>query len=234
MKKYLIILLTPLFTFASSYMAKIEPYEKFTIYAQTSGQIVKLDKTDETNLVNKTIIKLDDTLEQSQLKIYKNQLALYKEKLNILEKNYKKYIKIRGKSQSDKDSKLTELIDLRISIESIQSNIKTTEDSIKKKTIKLKNLYLKNFNVNQGDYVQTGAKLATAYDISKAKLVVYVSSEDRQNIKNKKILLDGKNLQAKIEKIDKTVDETYLSAYKVTLILEDQEFGKPVKVEFVK
>jgi len=123
MKKYILVLLTPLMVFAQSYMAKLEPYEKYTIYSQASGQVVYLDKKDETKIVNKTIIKLDDSLEQKQLSIYQKQLNLYLKKLEILEKSYQKYIKIKGKSQSDKDDKLYELIELKISIETINSNI---------------------------------------------------------------------------------------------------------------
>jgi len=63
---------------------------------------------------------------------------------------------------------------------------------------------------------------------------VYVSSDDYKDIKNKNIQIDGKNDIATIEKIDKTIDDTYLSAYKVTLVLDDKNFGKAVKVEFVK
>lgn len=237
MKRYLLILLTPLLVFAQTYMAKLEPYDSFTIYSQTSGQIIKLDKNKETKFVKNMFIKLDDSLEKKQLKIYKKQLALYEQKLNILNINYKKYIKIKGKSQSDKDDKLTDLLDLKISIQTLKSNINTMEDTILKKNIKIENLYIKKFNVNQGDYVSTGASLASAYDISKAKLVVYVSSEDIKDIKNKKILLDGKKSKAIIEKQDLTVDETYVSAYKVTILLNEEnnkQFGKTLKIEFVK
>jgi len=234
MKKYLLILITPLMVFAQTYMAKVEPYDSFTIYSQTSGQIIKLDKNDETKIVNKTIIKLDSTLEEKQLAIYNKQLELYLKKLTILENSYEKYIKITGKSQADKDDKLYVLIELQISIESLKSNIKTLEDTLKKKEISLKNLYLKEFKVNQGDYVSTGTALATAYDISKSKLLVYVSFDDYENIANKKVLINGKENIALIEKIDKTLDETFVSAHKVTLTLKDDNFGKILEVEFIK
>jgi multidrug resistance efflux pump len=234
MKKYLLILLTPLIVFAQTYMAKVEPYEEFIIYSQSSGKIVKLDKNDETKVVTKTLVQIDDSLEKRQLAIFEQQLKLYDKKLNILENSYNKYIKIRGKSQSDKDDKLYEVIDLKISIESLKASIAQTKDSINKKTVNIKNLYIKEFNVNNGDYVSIGKEVATAYDISKSKLVVYVSADDYKNIINKKILIDEKDGIATIEKINKTIDDIYVSAYKVTLILEDKNFGKVMKVEFIK
>jgi multidrug resistance efflux pump len=234
MLKYLLILITPLMVFAQTYMAKIEPYDLFTIYSQTSGQIVKLDKSDETKVVNKTLIKLDTDLEEKELAIYNKQLDLYLKKFDILENSYKKYVKIKGKSQSDKDDKLYELIELKITIESLKLNIKTLEDTLKKKSILAKNLYIKEFKVNLGDYVSTGTALATAYDINQSKLLVYVSSDDYEDITNKKVLINGKENIATIEKIDKTLDETFVSAHKITLTLKDDNFGEIVKVEFVK
>jgi len=234
MKKYLLILITPFMLFAQTYMAKVEPYDTFTIYAQAAGQIVKLDKSDETKVVNKTLIKLDTSLEQKQLEIYNKQLSLYNKKLKILENSYKKYITIRGKSQAEKDDKLYVIIELQISIESLKLDIKTLQDTLKKKAILAKDLYIKEFNVNVGDYVSIGTELASAYDISKSKLLVYVSEDDYKDIKNKKVLINGKENMATIEKIDKTLDETFVSAHKVTLILKDDDFGKVLKVEFVK
>jgi len=215
-------------------MAKVQPYETFTIYSQSAGQVVSLDKNDETKIVNKNVIILDTSLEKKELLIYKKQLELYNKKFEILEKNYKKYITIRGKSQSEKDDKLYVLIELQISIESLKLNIKTVEDILKRKTIEVENLYLKEFAVNKGDYVSVGTKLATAYDITKSKLVIYVSKDDYENINNKNILINGESGIATLEKIDKTLDDTFVSAHKATLVLNDNDFGKILKVEFVK
>jgi len=232
MKKYLLLTLTPLMLFAQSYMAKIEPYKEYTLYAQSAGEIVQLDTNDETKTVTKTIVKLDDELEQKQLSIYKKQLKLYLQKLHILEKSYEKYIKITGKSQSDKDDKLYEIIELKISIETLQANIYEIKNTLKKKIVTVKDLYIKEFLVNKGDYVSTGATLAKAYEINKSKIVVYVSMSDIENIHNKKVLINGKENQASIEKIDLTVDDVYVSAYKVTLISKNKSFGTVVNVEF--
>ena len=234
MKKYLLLIITPLILSAQTYMSQIEPYENYTIYSQAAGEIVKLDTNDETKVVSKMLIKLDDDLEQSQLGIYTKQLSLYRKKLEILEDSYSKYIKIRGKSQSDKDDKLYDVIELKISIESLLLSIKDVQNTINKKTISVKNLYIKEFKVNQGDYVSIGSELASAYDVSESKLVVYVSADDYAGIKNKKILIDDKSDLAKIEKIDRVVDATYVSAYKVTLLIDSNEYGKVLKVEFVK
>ena len=218
---------------AQSYMGKVEPYEQFTIFSQTSGKVVKLDKNDETKLVSKTLIKLDSSLENERLKIYKKQLGLYNEKLKILEENYNKYKKITGKSKVEIDEKYYEIIDLKLNINNLALNIADLEDTISKKSIDVKKLYIKEFKVDLGDYVSTGSELATAYDISKSKVLVYVSRDDYDNIKQKTVLVNGKKGLGIVEKIDIVPDETYVSAYKVTVILKEQSFGEVVTVEFV-
>lgn len=232
MKKIIFALLAPLVLFGQSYMAKIQPYEEYTLYAQTSGTIRYADKNDETKVVNKLLIKIDDSLELENLKLYKEQLTFYKQKLELFESNYQKFLKISGKSQYDKDEKLYDVLDLKVTISNLELSISNTQDTLKKKSLHVKNKYIKEINVNTGDYVAIGAELATAYDISKSKLLVYVSKEDMENIQNKEIFIDGKKSIAQIEKIDKTVDESYVSAHKVTLVLKNDNFGKIVKVEF--
>jgi multidrug resistance efflux pump len=234
MKKNILLLLTPVFLFAQTYMTKVEPYEQLTIYAQSSGQIVKLDKADETKTVSKMLIKIDDSLEKMQLKLYENQLNLYLEKLKILQNSYNRYIKIKGKSQADKEDKYYELINLKITIDSLKLSINELKNTIKKKSIYVNDLYIKEFLVNNGDYISAGTKLATAFNLTKSKLIVYISKDDYKDIKDKRVLINKKENIATIEKIDKTIDDTYVSAHKVTLVLDNKNFGEVMQVEFVK
>lgn len=228
------LVFVPFLMYGQTYMAKIEPFETFTVYAQTNGKITYLDKKDETKIVDKTIIKLDDTLEQNELISYKKQLEFYEEKLRILTKNYERFIQITGKSAFEKDEKYYSILDLKITIENIKIHISQLEDTLSKKRINLKNLYLKEFKVNNGDYISTGAQLATAYEINNSKLIVYINRNDYENIASKKVLINGKEGLGQITKIDKIQDSTMLSAYKIEIVLKDKDFGKIVDVEFVK
>ncbi|MDD3602948.1 MAG: hypothetical protein PHZ17_06555 [Sulfurovum sp.] len=231
--KFLFFVCVPIMLFSQTYMAKIEPFDNFIIYAQTNGQIVYLDKNDETKVVDKTIVKLDDSLEQKELAGYKMQLRLYEEKLKLLNKNYQKYLQVAGKSAFEKDEKYYQILDLKVTIENLKIEIAKLEDTIAKKHISVRNLYIKQFKTNNGDYVTAGTQLADAYDISSARAVVFVSRSDYENIENKKILIDGKQESATIYKIDKIQDETMISAYRVELLLQRDDFGKIVEVEFI-
>jgi hypothetical protein len=115
---------------------------------------------------------------------------------------------------------------------SLKLSIAGLEDTIRKKSVFVKDMYIKEFVVSLGDFVSAGSELVKAYDVSKSKLIVYVSSDDYKNIRNKSVYIDAKEGVATIEKVDSTLDETYVSAYKVTLVLNSSDFGKTVKVEF--
>jgi len=232
MIKYLIFFLLPIGVFAQTYMAQIKPIDSFGIYAQTSGNIKYLNKNDEMKVVNKVIIRIDDELELKQRAIYKRELKLYEKKLIHQTRNYRRFIKIYGKSRYDKDQQYLALLDLKVNIENLKLSIAQNQDQINKKTISLKNFYLKSFDVNQGDYVAAGTKLATAYDLKQAKLTVYVNHQDYQNIKNKTLLINGKKGLGHILRIDRTLDTNFVSAHKVVISFKSKDFGKNVNVEF--
>ena len=231
MTKY-IFLLFPIFLFANSYIAKIEPKDEFSIYANASGEITYLDKNKEMNIINGVIVKIDNVLDKENLSLYQTQLKLLNEKLSILQDYYNKFKTIKGKSDFEKDEKYMEIIELKNSIKDLEISIANTKNTLSKKEIALDNLYLKEFVVNKYDYVNVGTKIATAYDISKAKLVIYLNSEDYKDIKSKEIYLDGKKSDVKIKKLDITPDKTFISAYKLKLEIDSKEFGKSITVEF--
>ncbi|AXX89013.1 hypothetical protein CKA55_01235 [Arcobacter suis] len=225
-------LLLPILLFANNYIAKIEPKDEFSIYANTNGEITFLDKTKEMSIVNGVIVKIDNVLEKENLNLYQTQLKLLNEKLVILENYYNKYKTITGKSDYEKDEKYMQIIELKNSIKNLELSITNTKDILNKKEITLNNLYLKEFIVNKYDYVNAGTKIATAYDTSKAKLVLYLNKEDYKDIKSKEIYLDGKKSNATIKKLDITPDKTFISAYKAEIEIDSKDFGQSVNVEF--
>ncbi len=225
-------LLLPIFLFANNYIAKIEPKDEFSIYANANGEITFLDKTKEMSMVNGVIVRIDNALEKENLNLYQTQLKLLNEKLVILENYYNKYKTITGKSDYEKDEKYMQIIELKNSIKNLELSITNTKDILNKKEITLNNLYLKEFIVNKYDYVNAGTKIATAYDTSKAKLVLYLNKEDYKDIKSKEIHLDGKKSNATIKKLDITPDKTFISAYKAEIEIDSKDFGQSVNVEF--
>lgn len=229
--KYILLFL-PIFIYAKSYMGVINPINEYTIYAKTSGEIVSLDKNDETKVLSKTIIQIDKDIEEKTLKLYKEQLSLYRQKLDINQSNYSKFITLKGQSKVDKDDKLLDIIDLKNNIASLKVSIAELENTISNKIISIKNLYLKEFLVNKHDYVSAGTKVATVYDTTKGKIEVYVTKADFENIKNKVVYIDDKKTNLKINKIDITTDDTYISSHKIELEIDSKNFGSTIKVEF--
>ena len=75
-------LLVPFFIFANNYIAKIEPKDEFSIYANTNGEITFLDKTKEMSMVNGVIVKIDNILEKENLNLYENLNIGFEKTLN--------------------------------------------------------------------------------------------------------------------------------------------------------
>ncbi|WP_419673127.1 hypothetical protein [Aliarcobacter butzleri] len=134
MTKY-IFLLFPIFLFANSYIAKIEPKDEFSIYANASGEITYLDKNKEMNIINGVIVKIDNVLDKENLSLYQAQLKLLNEKLSILQDYYNKFKTIKGKSDFEKDEKYMEIIELKNSIKDLEISIANTKNTLSKKEI---------------------------------------------------------------------------------------------------
>jgi hypothetical protein len=87
-------------------------------------------------------------------------------------------------------------------------------------------------DVNKGDYIVPGSLLATTMDINKVKLDIYVPINKISTIKNKKIYINGKISDFKINKIYKVADEKFVTSYKVEIVGKYPTISDIVKVEF--
>ena len=96
-----------------------------------------------------------------------------------------------------------------------------------------KSNYISNIAVKKGDYVNPGTLLYEAQDLSKGKLEFFVPISSIDSIKNKKIFLDGKESNIKINKIYSVADSSNISSYKVEIIVDKvKTFSRLVKIEF--
>ncbi len=260
--KYLLLLLTPLFLHAKVHYAKVEPYETITLKAALSAQVTKAKTNLEGLVVNGTIIQLDDKLDliklkssRASLKLIKNMivtnqniLATLKESMRRQEAYFKRISNITSASQTQTDnafyaysnaktqylSTKEKLDNLRKQLLDLNYEIARLEDSITKKSIKVKNKFLYKLLVNRGDFVNMGTPLAQVQDLSKGKLVLFLEANELEEIKTKSIYIDGKPSKFKISKIWKVADEKFISSYRTEIILHNPKdnFSKLLKVEF--
>jgi hypothetical protein len=74
--------------------------------------------------------------------------------------------------------------------------------------------------------------IAILKDLSRAKLTIYLSSDELKNLKSKKIYLDGKVTNLKFNKIWRVADSKNISSYKAEIVLKPiANFSKLIKVE---
>ncbi len=213
-----LIFFIPLFLYSSEYFAKIEPLQNYTISSKISGLVTFTNDKLISHTVNDNIIvKIDDEISKINYDLAK---ATYEIKKNF-------YYKIKNLSSKTKTQKDNEKL---IFLNAKQAYLKAKDD-LQSRKIYLKNLYLEKILVKKGTYVNPGTPLIQALDLSKGKLIIYVNSEDIKDIKNKKILVNGKS-GYKVLRYFKTTDSVQVSSYKVILVGDAPEFFSQIaKVE---
>ncbi len=86
--------------------------------------------------------------------------------------------------------------------------------------------------VKKGDFASFGLPLAVVDDLSKAKVTIYLSDKELENIENSSIWINGKKSSLKFNKIWKESDEKFISSYKAEIILPPKyNFSSLIKVE---
>jgi len=219
---------------ANTYYAKVEPINTYNIKSSVSGKVIDVNNNIEASIVkNNYIVKIDDKLNQIELKETKIKLHNLKEVLNIHKQTLNSFNKVSSKSKFEKNKQKIIILNTKTTLSDLKLRVATLEDLIKNKTLIEKNRYISNINVKVGDFVNPGMLLYTAQDLSKAKLVIFVSFDDIKTIKNKTIYINEKKTNLKIDKIYKTADNTHISAYKVEIILQKvKNFSSLVKISF--
>ena len=263
MKFFIIMLLFLTSLSASEYYSKAQPKEFFALKSSVSGEVVLVkDKLEGKVSDGSVVIKIDDKIDSSDLDSSKLKLQYLKNNIHLMSQNvknskratdinsdnYNRVKNLNSYSKVQKDAKLlsfinaqnsyisikTSLENLKTQKEDIKLKIKTLEDRIEKKNIKVKSgNYVYKIYPRSGDYLNPGSKLMDVYDVSSAKLVIFVSSDDLVAIESKKIYLDGKLSDAVIDKVWDIADSVNISSYRVEILIpKPEKFSKLVKIEF--
>lgn len=263
MKYLLVVCIFVLPLSASVYYAKVEPVQNYSIKASASGEVKNVFKEAEGRVSKGgVLIQIDDTLNKKELlssekklKAYKTTLEFTKQNLlntkevqRIKTGNYTRIKNLKTKSRVEKDNELVTLINaqnqtislensiqnLLIQINDLEYKIATLKDTIDKKSVSIeKGFLIYKTYVNRGDFVNVGASLVDAYDISQGKLTIYLSKEDIELAQNGTIYINGKATEYKIDKIWDVVDTQNISAYKAEILIPaPKRFSELLKIEF--
>ncbi len=220
--------------FASEYYAKLQPVQSYKIKSSVSGKVIYTNENIEGKKANNSlIVQIDSNINKIDLEQSKNKLSYINEMINIEQKNYERLSRVSSKPAFEKDSQKLKVVNLKSSKADIIIKIEGLKDTISKKRLIEKSNYISNIAVKKGDYVNPGTLLYEAQDLSKGKLEFFVPISSIDNIKNKKIFLDGKETNIKINKIYSVADSSHISSYKVEIIVDKvKTFSRLVKIEF--
>jgi len=250
MIRIILITLLPLVLMAKVHYAKIEPYDTVVLKSAVSAKVIRADIDAEGRMIsNQEIVHLDDEVNRIDLNQSKETLALTNEMLIGLKETYlrqKRYYEsvnaLSTTSKTQKDSAYYQYIasknqylSTKEKLLSLKLKISQLEDTIDKKSIVLDNEYLYKLHVRAGDFVNPSSPIATVADLSKAKLVLYLEEEEIKTIDTKTIYIDGKKVDATIDRIWSVSDEKFISSYQAWIILDHPQmdsFSKLAKIEF--
>jgi len=257
-----LLLLSPLLLFAKVHYAKVESYESIILKSAVSALVMDVDLESEGTMVHgKRVIYLDDKLDQVNLTSSKKSVTLLQqmhdinhdiaESLSETVKRQEGYFtrinKLTTASKTQKDNAYSsftsaktqylgtreKIVNFEKQILDMEHKVAQLEDSIRKKSLVLNNMYLYKLMVSKGDFVNPGSPLAQIEDTSKAKLVLFLEPEELKNIDKKKVYLNGEETEYKVDKVWRVADEKFISSYRAEIYIPTPKglFSKLMKVE---
>jgi len=263
MKRFFtVLLLSGMALFAKEYYSKVEPYEILTIASNVSGQVTFADEKKEGKLLGKrAYVLIDDKLDRIELESVKKKIVLLTNTLKLneeMQKNYEAMLikkqrnydnvkDLKMKSVIEKDREFYDLVttqnqlistekeldSLKVQINDLQLRAHQLQKSIADKSLAAKGYVLYQLSVKEGQVVNPGMELAKVADVSKAKLTLYLNSQDMKEAKKKTLYLNGKKTAYKVSRLWDIADSVHLSSYKAEIVIDAPEyFSELMKVEF--
>ncbi len=234
MKKILLVCSFASLIFANEYYAKLEPIESYSVASAVSGEVIYTNESLEGAFANNSVIvEIDAKVDKVELEETKNKIKLYDKMIKIEQNNYERLKKVTTRSDFDKDSQLLKSISLQSTKADLLIKVAQLEDSISNKKLVENNKYIYEIAVKKGNWVNSGTLLYEAKDMSQGKLEIFVPISQANTLEDKKIYLDDKQTDLKINKIFGVADSKNISSYKVEILIPNpKNFSKLVKVEF--
>ncbi|NQY93500.1 MAG: hypothetical protein HRT43_04975 [Campylobacteraceae bacterium] len=237
-KIYIILILSSLIN-ASTYIAKVEPYNSYKIKTQVAGVVTFSNKQKEFTYIEEytKIITINTKEEQISLQSLKDSLSIQNEILKIHQKNFKKKLKVKHISEYEKSQEKLLLLNSKQFISKLEISIAILKKHMSDKKFYANNIYLNEIFIEKNEYAEVGELLYELYDFSKLKLVIFVKADEIKQLREKNLFVDNIQNDFKIEKISQVRDTKRVSTHKVVLSKVNLNnnniyFGQIVKVEF--
>ncbi len=263
MKKSLFLIFCVTALQADIYYAKAVPFVSREIKASVSAQVTRVDLQKEGRVSDgSVVVTLDSNLDKINLEQTTQKIALAKELLETLKKieqnsleamqiaqdSYRRIKGLQSYTKVQKDAKKSAYISAKSGylraqesrirqaslIDDLQLQKAQIADRLRKKEIHIpKGEWIDKIYVRKGDVVTMGRPLVRESDLRKAKLVLFLSESDREGILKKRIYLDEKPTDYKIDKLWRVDDPKHPLSYRVEIIIKAPEnFSKLFKVSF--
>jgi multidrug efflux pump subunit AcrA (membrane-fusion protein) len=262
-KKLFVLLCLPLLSLlAKEYFSKVEPYEVRTVASNVAGLVIFANEELEGSLLGKeAYLRIDDELDRVDLDKTRSKIILLKNAIKLNEQmsaNYEEIVAMKGanyervkqlkmRSQVEKDREYYDFIgtqnqligleketeNMKIQVNDLEMLERRLQRSIADKSQSAPGYMLYALMVQESQVVNPGTPLAQIADVRKAKLTVYLSSDERKGVEKRVIYIDGKKSAYRIDRLWNIADAKHLSSYKAEIVIDaPEQFSRLVKVEF--
>ncbi|MRJ02876.1 MAG: hypothetical protein GXO19_06395 [Epsilonproteobacteria bacterium] len=245
---------------AREHTAIVQPLQIYTYRAAASGLVTESrDDLEGRRLSGERVLTIDSRVDRESLKRLREKVELLKRRIAVEERILKElqriadirlreYRRIEGlktKPPSEKDRRLaaylsakervegerSKILSLQLQIKDLKLSLAQVEDRIAKKELRVWG-YLYRLYPRKGDFVALGAPLADVADISRARVILYLTREEVEEIGRREIYIDGKASNLKFSKLISIPDGKHKGEYRAELILPPPKiFGKLIRIE---
>lgn len=257
-----VVMLSFVMLYAKEYYAKAEPYEILNVSSSVSGEIIYTNVENQGKILGKKpYVVIDDKLDRAELQSVESKIIAvqktlehnrqmgynYQQIIDMKQANFDRIKELKIKSSVEKDREYFDLVSSRNALLSIQKEIESLniqlgdlklrraqlQKSIADKHLSAPGFVLYQLNVKPSSFVNPGTLIAQIADIRKAKLTLYLSALEAQEVQHKKIYLNGKVTPYKIDRLWKIADASKLSSYRAEIMITPpKQFSQLIKVEF--
>jgi len=225
---------------ADYYMAQIEPYQTHSVSTEVGGIVQKIALDREFSYIDNRIlvVGLDTSDEDIAISYLSKKVDALKEALELSRNNLKSKANISQTSKYELNRETLSVLNSKQALISTEMELQLKKNRKDKKLFYLKDGYLGKIYVDEFEFVAPGQKLFDYYDFYKSRLDIFVTSDEVDNIRDKRIFINGEETKTwRVEKVSKVKDSKRISTYQVRLVKENREpkdsrFGEIVKVEF--
>ncbi len=236
MIKAALFLLMPLMLLAQSFFARVEPDRTELLSSTLSAEVASIDWSQEGKIgSDRALITLKGGVATARLAAARTRVEALKRSVAIRSDQFERNRRLSSISRLELENEEMALLDLKAQLAAAKEQLAVAKEAAEGITLKAPGLLVDKILVQKGQRVNPGEPLARVMDTRQARAVIFVPIEQAATLKEKEIIVDGKESGFTIERIWPVADERHISSYRVELVGPPPKggFSRLIEIEFI-